>query len=244
MPNHRLNPFGDNIWIVAGKTVPFFGLPYTTRMTVVRLDDGALWLHSPIALSDGLLEEVKALGEVSYLLAPNSLHHLFVKDWQQAFPNALSYATEELTKKRRDLHFDQLLLGELAGSQHNAKAPWLDELDFCLFQGSPVMQEAVFFHRHSRTLILTDLIENFQPECFKAWQRPLARISGILAPNGKTPLDWRLSFSFSKPQARKALATILGWQAEKLIIAHGECQSRDADRFIRRSFSWLGNLDH
>ncbi len=98
MPNHRLIPFGDNIWIVAGKTVPFFGLPYSTRMTVVRLDDGTLWLHSPIELSRELLEEVKALGEVSYLLAPNSLHHLFVKDWQQAFPNALSYATEELAK--------------------------------------------------------------------------------------------------------------------------------------------------
>ena len=83
-----------------------------------------------------------ALGEVIDLLAPNSLHHLFVKDWQQAFPNALSYAAEELAK-RRVLHFDQLLFSELADSQHNAKAPWLTELDFCLFQGSPGMPTAL-----------------------------------------------------------------------------------------------------
>lgn len=124
MPNHRLNPFGDNIWIVASKTVPFFGLPSTTRMTVVRLDDGALWLQSPIALSDELLEEVKALGEVSYLLAFNSLHHLFVKDWQQAFPNALSYATEELAKTPRSAFRPATFqrIGRLAQQPHSAMA--------------------------------------------------------------------------------------------------------------------------
>ncbi|GAK88043.1 hypothetical protein JCM19238_5653 [Vibrio ponticus] len=71
-----------------------------------------------------------------------------------------------------------------------------------LFTGSAVMQESVFFHQASRTLIVTDLIENFAPQHFSPLQRNIAKVVGILAPNGKMPLDWRLTFQFNKAEAK------------------------------------------
>ncbi len=227
-----LQPVAENVWIHDGETVPFFGLPYSTRMTVIGLAERRLWLHSPIALNAALAEELQSLGEVRYLIAPNPLHHLFLGQWQAAYPEALSYAAPGLRKKRPDLVFD----GDL---QASAEPAWADEIGQTLFTGSPWMEEAVFFHVASKTLILTDLIENFEPSAFNRWQRLLAGLTGILAPDGKTPVDWRLSFLLGKKRARQALATMLAWQPENIVIAHGNCIFGGGTEFLRRSFGWL-----
>ncbi|MDA7087045.1 hypothetical protein PH586_11680 [Pseudomonas sp. SA3-5] len=67
----------------------------------------------------------------------------------------------------------------------------------------------------------------------------LARLTGILAPNGKTPIDWRLSFIFGRSEARRSLATLLAWEPENIILAHGECVSGNALDFLRKSFAWV-----
>jgi hypothetical protein len=41
---------------------------------------------------------------------------------------------------------------------------WREDLDQLIFRGSRFIQEVVFFHRKTRTLVLADLIENFEPE--------------------------------------------------------------------------------
>ncbi|MEM6422136.1 MAG: DUF4336 domain-containing protein, partial [Pseudomonadota bacterium] len=44
-----MQTFGPQIWTMNGDDVRMFGvLPFTTRMTVVRLGSGGLWLHSPV----------------------------------------------------------------------------------------------------------------------------------------------------------------------------------------------------
>src|SRR5207253_182649 len=61
----------DCRWIRGGSDQ----IHYPTRMAVIRLSGGGLFLWSPIPLTDGLRAEVDALGEVSHIVAPNSLHH-------------------------------------------------------------------------------------------------------------------------------------------------------------------------
>ncbi|MGY5453065.1 DUF4336 domain-containing protein [Agarivorans sp. MS3-6] len=222
----------DKVWIFNGKAVPFLGLPYTTRMTVIRLANGDLWVHSPIELTEDVQTQVEQLGRVSHLIAPNHLHHLFLADWQAAYPNAKSYGTPELIKKRSDLVFD-------ASFNEQPLWPWSEELDQVLFTGSPFMEECVFFHRASGALIVTDLIENFSGDNFSYWQRVLAKATGILAPNGKMPIDWRLSFMFGKTTARKHLSVIFGWKPTVIVMAHGVIVDREAMTFLTRSFSWL-----
>ncbi|WP_084429343.1 DUF4336 domain-containing protein [Aliagarivorans marinus] len=227
--SQRLIPWHDNLWYVEGSTVSFYGFPFTTRMVIAKLSDGTLWVHSPIALDDGLQQQVDALGEVRYLIAPNHLHHLFLQPWQQRYPDATSYATKELAKKRSDLHFDEVL-------DNQQDYPWGDELAHCLVTGSPAMQECVFFHKASACLVVSDFIENFPRQHFKRWQQPIAQLAGILAPDGKMPLDWRLSFWRGRKQLATHLTTILGWQPQSIIMAHGLPVESNAMGHLKQAF--------
>jgi hypothetical protein len=202
-------------------------------MTVVRLPGNRLWVHSPEQLNGQLQRELEALGEVAYLISPNKLHHLFLEQWLEAYPEAKSYVAPGLSEKRPDLRFDVELAQEV-------ESQWEGVIDQLLFRGSRVMEEAVFFHRPSRTLILTDLIENFDPDTLNLWQRGLAGFAGILAPHGKTPIDWRATFHLGdKALAREALQTMLAWEPENIILSHGRCIRGEGRAFLTESFSWL-----
>ena len=221
-----------NLWLADGDTVSFFTLPYSTRMTIIRLRNRDLWVHSPVRLTADLRTQVNALGNVRWLIAPNHLHHLFVADWQQAWPEADLWGTQEVQNKRPDLHF--------RGTLDDTAGPWREEIDQCLFSGSPAMTECVFFHRSSATLIVTDLIENFDPAQLTPIKRVMARLAGIVAPKGGMPLDWRLSFRRHRAQARANLEQILCWRPERIVMAHGMLVAAGCDAFLRRAFAWLG----
>jgi len=227
-----LEKIQENIWVHQGSIVNFYGLPYSTRMTVIRLPQNALWIHSAENLSKELVAELANLGEVKYLVTPNKLHHLFLPQWIEAYPLARLYAPPGLRRKREDIQFTREL-------QSSAEAEWQSDISQIIFQGSPLMEEVVFFHHASKTLILTDLIENFNPAVFNWWQTILAYFTGVLSPHGKTPVDWRFSFVFGKAKARKVLAIMKSWQPENIIISHGECIWGDGARFLDKSFSWL-----
>ncbi len=227
-----MQQLAEDIWIVEGDNVSFMSLPYNTRMTVIRLNTDELWLHSPIKITDKLVRQLNRLGKVNYLIAPNHLHHLFLPDWQTEYPNAKSYGTQQVIQKRQDISFDVQL-------DNTHQLCFSKDIAHELFCGSNSMQESVFFHRPSKILILTDLIENFSPEHFSTWQGWLARLAGIVAPNGKTPLDWRLTFMFGKKTARKSFNKILTWQPEKIVMAHGEIVHDNAIAFLEKSFQWL-----
>jgi len=227
-----LEKVGEGTWTCDGTTVPFYGMPYTTRMTVVVLPQNQLWVHSPERLSQSLVQELAGVVKVAYLISPNKLHHLFLPEWMERYPTARSYAAPGLIEKRKDLSF-------VKGLQDYAEDGWKGELDQIIFRGSPAMEEVVFFHKESKTLILTDLIENFPENHFKGWRKGMARAAGILAPNGRTPLDWRLSFVFGKKRARRALTRMIEWEPENIIISHGNCIFGGGRDFLVKSFRWL-----
>lgn len=222
----------QDIWIFEGRAVQFMGFPFSTRMTVIRLSNDELWIHSPIELSDEIMEQISMLGRVKYLIAPNHLHHLFLLEWIESYPDVEVYGTSEVIKKRSDISFSGTL-------DEESSKYWSGEIEQELFTGSPVMEECVFYHRSSGTLIVTDLIENFSGKDFKYWQKLIAKGVGILAPNGKMPLDWRLTFLFSQSKARKHLNRILAWRPHRLVMSHGEIIREGADEFLVRSFKWL-----
>ncbi|MRJ44839.1 DUF4336 domain-containing protein [Idiomarina loihiensis] len=220
------------IWVFDGSSVKFLGLPFSTRMTVVRLLNGELWVHSPIQLSETIREQIENLGQVKYLIAPNHLHHLFLPEWVSAYPNAETYGTNEVIKKRSDISFTDSLNNQQSWA-------WSSEIEQELFSGSPLMEECVFYHKVSNTLVVADLIENFSGQNFNYWQRVVAKGVGILAPNGKMPLDWRLSFIFGRDDARGHLNRLLAWKPQILVMSHGEIVKENTDEFLARSFEWL-----
>lgn len=227
-----LKKLSENIWICNGEAVPFYTLPYTTRMTIIRLANNELFIHSPIKADSELISQVSKLGTVKFLVSPNKIHHLFLQDWAKVFPDAKVYASPGLREKRKDIDFT-------ADLKDSPESEWQDEIDQLIFKGSKAMQEVVFFHRASKTLILTDLIENFDENYFSGFKGLIAKLSGIVAPNGKTPIDWRLSFFFGKKQARECFEKILAWKPERIIVAHGKNIETDAIGFLKKSFKWL-----
>jgi hypothetical protein len=234
-PQHRqpaaLRSFGPGIWLADGPTVSFYGFPYPTRMAVIRLSDGGLFVWSPIALAAPLRADVAALGAVRYLVSPNRLHHRFLSEWKAAFPDARLYASPGLRTKRPDLVFD----GELG---NRADPAWADDIGQVRFAGSFAMTEVVFFHYASRTALFADLIENLSPDWFTGWRGWLARLDGIVAPEPGAPREWRASF-LDRRAAKAALARILAWPIERVVIAHGAAASTNGAAFVRRAFSWL-----
>ena len=92
--DERLIEFAPNVWIVEGPAVSFFGFPYPTRMAVIRLtegdDYGRAWIWSPVEISDELASEVEArAGKVKYIMSPNKIHHIFLKQWTDRYPDAI-----------------------------------------------------------------------------------------------------------------------------------------------------------
>lgn len=225
-----LESFGPDIWVAEGPVVSFYGFPYPTRMVLIRLSGGGLFVWSPIALTPELKAEVDALGPVAHLISPNKIHHLYMGEWKAAYPGAKLHASPGLAKRRKDLRFDGLL-GD------TPDPAWAADIDQVEMAGSFAMTEIVFFHRKSRTAIFADLIENFARDWFKSWKGILARLDGIVGPYGGAPREWRLTFR--KATARAALARILAWQPEQVVMAHGEMTRHDGTAFIRKSFRWL-----
>lgn len=225
----------ENIWIAEGGIVPFFGCAYPTRAVIVRLPSGDLWVWSPIELTPALKDQVETLGSPAHLVSPNKIHHLFLKDWKDAWPEARLWGPQSTIDKRRDLSFEVPL-------DQSAPDTWEGAIDLVRFAGSPVMDEVVFFHRPSSTAILADLSENFSEEFlnkhWKPWQRWIARTWGIVVGKGYAPLEWRLTF-FNRDRARASRDTLLNWNPTAVIMAHGEWQKADGRKFLEKSLEWV-----
>lgn len=226
-----LEQFAPEIWIAGGPTVTTAGFPYPTRMAVIRLAGGALFVWSPVALSDALRAEVDDLGEVRYLIAPNSLHHVFLEAWRRAYPAARLYAAPGLGRRRKDLSFD----GELGDIP---AAEWADEIDQVVFGGNLITTEVVFFHRASRTVLFTDLIQQFKPGWFRGWRALVARLDLMTGPEPEVPRKFRNTF-VDRRLARAALQRILAWPADRVLMAHAPPVTAGGQAFIARAFRWL-----
>lgn len=226
-----LEAFGPNLYSAEGPTVSFFGFPYPTRMAVARLPDGGAWVWSPVALTSELAEQVQSIGPVRHIVSPNKLHHLFLREWADRWPEARLYAPPGLARKKPELRF-------CADLGDEPDAAWAAEIDQALFGGSFAMDEIAFFHRASRTALIGDLIQRHCETTMSGWKGHLMRFSGLVGAHGGTPIDWRASF-LQHASARAARTKVLGWNAERLLIAHGECAQSGATGIIRGALSWI-----
>jgi hypothetical protein len=220
-----------DLWIADGPSVSFFGFPYPTRSVIIRLRDGGLWVWSPIRLDDALATAVDGLGPVRHLVAPNKLHHLFLADWKARWPAARLWAPPGLRARRPALSFD----GDLGDAP---EAAWAEDIDQVVFRGSFAMEEVVFFHRGSRTAIVADLIQRFEPGAVRGWRGWVMRLDGLVGVHGGTPREWRLTF-WPRGAARRAKARLLAWNPERVIVAHGMWARRGGCEVVRSGLAWL-----
>ncbi|MDI4238061.1 DUF4336 domain-containing protein [Bradyrhizobium sp. Arg237L] len=226
-----LNEFAHEIWTADGPDVAVAGFHYPTRMAVIRLSDGGLFIWSPIELTDSLRAEVDAAGPVRHIIAPNSLHHLFLPHWKRAYPGAKLYAPPGLRRKREDIVFDADL-----GSVPSPD--WIEEIDQVLMQGNLITTEVVFFHIKSGTVLFTDLLQQIPADRNSGWRAMVAKLDLMVGPEPSVPRKFRVAFT-NRRAARKSLDYILAWPAQKVLMAHGTPVEKDARVYLRRAFGWL-----
>lgn len=218
--------FTDDIWTDT-REAKFWGVETGSRMTVVRLGDGGLFVHSPVAIDAQTRREVDALGEVRAVVAPSVFHHLHVRAWMDAYPDALFAACPGLEWKRPDLAFS-CVLGD---PPHEIWARDLAQVYFSARREN----EVVFFHERSRTMICADALLNLSTHAGRS-TRAIARLMGNTAPGvgWVEPLMIR-----DRSLARRQADRILEWDFDKVVLGHGASLERGGRLAMRHAYGWL-----
>lgn len=215
-----------------GDIVRMFGvLPFTTRMAIIRLESGGLWVHSPVAPTPERRRAVDALGPVEHLVAPNKIHSVGIEPWKAHYPSAKVWASPAFSLRHPGIAIDEVLTTSV-------ETTWSGEISHCAVDGHAMLDEVVFLHKLSGTLIITDLIQKHDAVSESSFWRGVKRLNGIWGRGGGVPRDIKLSIR-DKVAFRRSLEAILEWDFDNLTLAHGRCLRGGAKEDVSRAFGWI-----
>jgi hypothetical protein len=221
-----LEPFAEGVWTVS-RSQRFWGIETGTRMTVVRLSDGGLFVHCPVALDAETRRTIDQLGPVRAIVASSLYHHLYVGEWMKAYPTALCCPCPGLERKRADLPWASVLGDE-------PRDVWSADLDQASLTAR-FEREIVFFHRKTRTLVCADALLNLSRHPSRL-TRSVALLMANTGP-GKGYLE-RVAVR-DKALGRRQIDRILEWDIDGVVLAHGELVPHSGRETVRSAYSWL-----
>lgn len=227
-PHYMLRRLAPDLF-VAERPLRFYGVEVGTRMTAIRLSDSSLFVHSPVALDRDLRRELESLGTPRFAVAPNRLHHLFAGQYTAAYSELQLFVAPGLERKRPDLSIAGILSDEVP-------AGWNGQIDQEIVRGYPMLNEVVFFHRSSRTLLCSDLVFNVREDSPPV-TRWLTWLIGGYKRFGPTALEKFLIRD--RGAARQSLNRLLSWDFDRVILAHGQILESGGREAMRRGYAWL-----
>jgi hypothetical protein len=226
-PLRELAPGG--IWL-AERKLWFSNVRLRSRMTVVRLADGRLWLHSAGEPTPELCAELDRLGQVSWIVVPNRYHHLHASAMKARYPGAQVIGPASAMSRNKavvlDLAIDDPRLPSL-----------VPELPPVALRGVPFLDETLFFHAKTHTLIGADLMMCGCAADHWTW-RWVSRVLGQYQRH-KAPPDVRWH-TRGGPAVRQSLDEIGKLPLQRILVAHSDPvedrpieQLEEAWRFVR-----------
>ncbi|MDP3277552.1 MAG: DUF4336 domain-containing protein [Deltaproteobacteria bacterium] len=223
----KLETVCDDVWAVGTqlRLSPGFWLPI--RATVLRKPEGGLVIHSPIRFDDAVVQEINALGPVEVIVAPSLYHHLFVADAKARWPKARVLAPSTLAAKRKDLVIDGVLTEDALGEQIRCIA----------IQGGPMVDEFVFVHRPSKTLLVTDLLFNIH-ETQGALTPWVLRMMGAWQGTAQSR-SWRWLVVKDRAAFAASGQAILREEIQHIVFAHGDVLHHNAKETLRHALQWM-----
>lgn len=194
------------------RPVWFSGVRLRANTTVVRLDDGGLLLHSPAPPSHALVEQLRALGPVRWLVVPNCFHHLGAPAAAARFPEARVVGPQSALRRNEALrvHVD------LHGAEFGERLP---EFEVLPLQGVPFLDETVLYHRPTQTLLGADIVLRADAKDHWTW-RWAARITGCYD-RVRVPPDVRRTIP-DKAAAARSIRAMLDRPARRLLVGHAD----------------------
>jgi hypothetical protein len=150
------------------------GFLYTAvpiRMTVVKLELGGLLVYAPVAPTPECIRLVKELvvehGDVNYIILPTTSgleHKVFVGPFARCFPNALVFVAPNQWSFPLNLPLSWLGFPWRRTEvlpENSANTPFASEFDYVVLDinlGRGSFGEVAFFHKRTRTLLVTDSV--------------------------------------------------------------------------------------
>lgn len=95
-PHGPLVRLEENLAVVDGDTP---GAPIPRRMTVVRLEDRSLVIHSAIALEEEEMAALEEFGQPAYLIVPNGFHRYDARFYFERYRQLTVIAPHESTRR-------------------------------------------------------------------------------------------------------------------------------------------------
>lgn len=226
--NCLLKEVTTDLW-TCDRPLRLAGAEFGSRMTIARLEDDKLWVHSPVAIDEELAREIEKRGTTAHVVAPNRFHHVNVASFMKRFPKARLYGAQGVPGDLPEVEFN-VILGQYA------PACWAGHLDQHLVRGMPRMNEVVFYHRVSRTVIVADLVFNVR-NTSSLWSRIFFRLAGVY--NRVSPSRFFRSMVQDRNLLRSSIDQILKWDFDRIILSHGEVVEHDAHALLEKAFCWV-----
>jgi hypothetical protein len=219
---HAPRQLDPNIWEITGE----WRTKFARRMTVVRLLDGRVFVHNAFHLRKHDIDWLNSIGKVAFIVAPNVFHTTDAGWMKSRFPDATLFVPG---KKLADF--------EKAGHQaHDTELDFPEEvaseLVYLPSKGTSI-QEAIFLHRPSKTLILTDLAFNM-PDVYHGLEKVIMgwnKVGGRFGPT--RALKW--VFTKDRPALLETYRQILALDFDRIIVNHGNILDKNGREVLRKS---------
>jgi hypothetical protein len=198
---------GDDVAVMS---FPFrvFGIDFKRNVTLLRLSDGRVLVHSTAPFTEKDIATIREFGEPAWLVEATLLHDTFAKEGRSALPDLPYLAPEGFTS----------VSGMSTQPLDPPPSEWAGEIDVLKIDGTK-KHEHVLFHHRSRTLVVADLFFSFPPDT-RGWPRFFARhIMGLPPTLFGVSRFFRLLIDDTQAVER-SVRTLLQWDFERIVIAH------------------------
>ena len=212
----KIKKIDDGVWCLESYFLSL-GCRGSLRMTILKTQSGLL-LYSPVALDAELVASIRALGTVTDIVAPNKMHHMYLRPCVATFPEANCWVAEGLLEKIGPVDGAQIITPDVGfGNDSGIKKFTLT---------GHRIQETMIFHEPSQTLLTADLLYNYQTEQYPAEKLFFWMIGNYGRPN--VAFYHRFSVT-DKTSIRSMIDRITSWPIKRIIMSHGRIvESADA----------------
>ena len=200
-----------------------FGIDFRRCVTLLRLADGRVVIHSSAPFTTEDVEAIRHFGVPSWLVEATLMHDTFARPVSAIFPDLPYLAPDGFAK----------LSGVPTRTLYPPPSDWAGQIDVLKIEGLRKINEHALFHRASRVLVLADLLFHFSadsrgwPRFFARYIMRLPRLSGISA-FFRLMIRDRVAFALS-------MIKMLEWDFEQIVVGHGEPIQNNAKRIFAQA---------
>ncbi|KAL1794563.1 hypothetical protein ACET3X_006379 [Alternaria dauci] len=229
-PFNRFAPFGYRKFVAVGN-----------RATAIRLHDHRILLLNPIQLEDVVRDKLNRLGGV-HLIASDLGHHMYVKDYVDAWPEAKTIGVPGLDSKRKDVKWDYIYKDWRTSPED--QFDFAQDFETVLFEGF-ITYCVAWYHKPTKTLIQSDLMMNLpcteQYHPSSADQGPLSR---GFAKRAHPRSIWakRLVYHIATVDytlMRRDAKKVADWKIDRIISCHGDALESGGNEAWASVYEWF-----